>query len=51
MLLNIIKLGTIPIDSFIYYAGLLLLVTIGYEWSKRKFSVTVVSTIEKESKN
>ena len=46
-----IKLGTIPIDSFIYYAGLLLLVTMGYEWSKRKFSVTVLSTIEKESKN
>ena len=32
-----IRLGTIPVDDFIYNAGLLLIVTIGYEWSKRKF--------------
>jgi lycopene cyclase domain-containing protein len=32
-----LRLGTIPVDDFIYNAGLLLIVTIGYEWSKRKF--------------
>lgn len=43
-----IKLGSIQIDSFIYYAGLLLLVTMGYEWSKRKFPLPLVSTNGKD---
>ncbi len=36
--------GTIPIDNFIYNAALLLLVIMGYEWSKRKFSGKKIET-------
>ncbi|MFM9945254.1 MAG: lycopene cyclase domain-containing protein, partial [Bacteroidia bacterium] len=32
-----IRIGTIPLDDFIYNAALLLLVTMGYEWSRKKF--------------
>jgi len=39
-----IKLGSIPVEVFIYNAGLLLLVTMGYEWSKRKFFLETKTT-------
>jgi len=32
-----IKIFTIPVENFIYFGGMLLLVIMGYEYSKRKF--------------
>jgi len=37
-----LRLGTIPVEDFIYNGGLLLLTTMGYEWSRRKFSNPVL---------
>jgi hypothetical protein len=41
-----IRIGTIPVEDFIYNGGLLLLAIMGYEWSNRKFFKLKKSTID-----